>query len=110
MLNVVRRSQMVNLMAIDRTTATRFNTVEEVWVDDTGRVVYLAGTQGYTPLEQVEVIGPDAVLTHSRVVTEPPENLRRLYRLAVRSPNTDSSGWVEDFLFDWETSGLSSQS
>jgi hypothetical protein len=103
MLNVVRRSQMVNLMAIDRTTATRFNTVEEVWVDDTGRVAYLAGTQGYTPLEQVEVIGPDAVLTHSRVVVEPPGNLRRLYRLAVRSPNTDSSGWVEDFLFDWET-------
>lgn len=103
MLNVVRRSQMVNLMAIDRTTATRFNTVEEVWVDDMGRVAYLAGTQGYTPLEQVEVIGPDAVLTHSRAVVDPPANLRRLHRLAVRSPNTDSSGWVEDFLFDWET-------
>ncbi|MEQ8962456.1 MAG: hypothetical protein RLP02_31785 [Coleofasciculus sp. C2-GNP5-27] len=103
MLNVVRRSQMIGLRAVDRTTATNFNTIEEVWVDDTGRAAYLAGTQGYTPLEQVEVIEPDAVLTYSRTVVEPPANLRPLHRLAVRSPNTDSSGWVEDFLFDWET-------
>jgi len=60
MLNVVRRSQMIGLRAVDRTTATNFNTIEEVWVDDTGRAAYLAGTQGYTPLEQVEVIEPDA--------------------------------------------------
>lgn len=41
------------------------------------RVTYLAGTQGYTPLEQVSAVGPDAVLTYSAMLEELPlTNLR----------------------------------
>lgn len=103
MFNTVRRSQIVGLMAMDSGTATRFGTVEEVWVDDQRRVAYFAGGQGYIPLEEVALVGPDAVLTYSGMVVEPPATLRRLHRLAIRSPFSESLGWVEDFLFDWET-------
>lgn len=104
MISVVRRSQVVGLRAMDSSTATNFNTVEEVWIDDAGRVSYFAGTQGYTPLEQVSVVGPDAVLTYSAMLEELPlTNLRRLHRLSVRSPMSDALGWVDDFLFNWET-------
>jgi uncharacterized protein YrrD len=104
MINVVRCSQVVGLRAIDSSTATHFNTVEEVWIDNAGRVTYFAGTQGYTPLEQVSVVGLDAVLTYNAMLEEPlMTNLRRLHHLSVRSPMTDTLGWVNDFLFDWET-------
>ncbi|MDW8203291.1 MAG: photosystem reaction center subunit H, partial [Cyanobacteriota bacterium SKYGB_h_bin112] len=72
MFNVVRRSQMVGLMAMDGSTATRLGGVEEVWIDDRGRVVCFASSAGYTPLEQVSIVGPDAVLTYSSLVMEPP--------------------------------------
>jgi uncharacterized protein YrrD len=104
MINVVRRSQVVGLRAMDSSTATNFNTVEEVWIDDAGRVSYFAGTQGYTPIEQVSVVGPDAILTYSAMLEDPLlKNLRRLHRLGVRSSMTDAFGWVDDFIFDWET-------
>ncbi|OKH22682.1 PRC-barrel domain-containing protein [Chroogloeocystis siderophila] len=107
MINVVRRSQILGLMELDSATASRFGTVKEVWIDDTGQVVYLGTSEGYTPLEQVSVIGPDAVLTYSHtVLPQTTLNLRRLYRLPVRSSMTDSLGWVEDFLFDWETGNI----
>ncbi|WP_026735564.1 PRC-barrel domain-containing protein [Fischerella sp. PCC 9605] len=106
MINVVRRSQILGLMTMDSGSATRFDAVEEVWIDDRGRVTYLSGSQGYTPLEQVSVIGPDAVLTYSSTVVSQPTNLHRLYQLPVRSPMSDSLGWIEDFLFDWETGDI----
>jgi len=107
MINVVRRSQILGLMELDSATASGFGTVEEVWIDDTGQVVYLGTSEGYTPLEQVSVIGPDAVLTYSHtVLPQTTLNLRRLYQLPVRSPITDTLGWVEDFLFDWETGNI----
>ncbi|RUR73778.1 photosystem reaction center subunit H [Chlorogloeopsis fritschii PCC 9212] len=106
MINVVRRSQILGLMAMDSVTASRFDTVEEVWIDDKGRVSFIGGSQGYTPLEQVFVIGPDAVLTYSSSVVSQPTNLRRLYQLPVRSPMAETLGWVEDFLFDWETGNI----
>jgi uncharacterized protein YrrD len=106
MINVVRRSQILGLMAMDSGTASRFDTVEEVWIDDKGRVSFIGGSQGYTPLEQVFVIGPDAVLTYSSSVVSQPTNLRRLYQLPVRSPMAETLGWVEDFLFDWETGDI----
>lgn len=62
MMNIIRRSQIIGLTAMDGSTATEYGRVEEVWLDENGRVVYLAGTEGYTPLEQVSVIGPDAIL------------------------------------------------
>jgi uncharacterized protein YrrD len=107
MFNVIRRSQMIGLTAMDSSTATRFGGVEEVWVDNQGRVVYFASSAGYTPLEQVSIVGPDAVLTYSDLATEPATTLRRLCGMQVRTPSiSDPLGWVEDFLFDWETGDI----
>lgn len=107
MFNVIRRSQIVGLMAMDSSTATRYGSVEEVWIDDSGRVVYFASDAGYTPFEQVATIGPDALLTYSEVALTSPPSLRRLYRMAVRTPSLSTPlGWVEDFLFDWETGDI----
>lgn len=106
MINVIRRSQIVGLMTMDGSTATKYDRVEEVWLDKNGRVVYLAGKEGYTPLEQVSVIGPDAVLTYSSNIFEASSNLRRLNRMQVSFPMSDPLGWVEDFLFDWETGDI----
>ncbi|BAZ05566.1 PRC-barrel domain-containing protein [Calothrix sp. NIES-3974] len=107
MFNIIRRSQIVGLMAMDSSTATRLGGVEEVWVDNQGRVVYFASSAGYTPIEQVSIVGPDAVLTYSGLAMEPQITLRRLHRMAVRTPSiSDTLGWVEDFLFDWETGDI----
>ncbi|MGK7876361.1 MAG: photosystem reaction center subunit H [Xenococcaceae cyanobacterium] len=103
MIHVVRRSQMIGLTAMDGSTALRLGQTEEVWLDEWGRVTYLSGDQGYLPLEQVFVVGPDAVLSYSSTVVEPPGNLRRLHQLAVQSTLGEPLGWVEDFLFDWQT-------
>lgn len=106
MLNVVRRSQIVGLSTMDGSTATQYDRVEEVWLDEEGKVVYLKGTEGYTPLEQISVVGDDAVLTYSNEVIENPGNLRRLDRLEVSTPTSAPMGWVEDFLFDWESGDI----
>ncbi len=107
MFNVIRRSQILGLMAMDSSTATRLGSVEEIWVNDRGQVVYFASSGGYTPLEQVSIIGPDAVLTYSDLVMEPATMLRRLHGMQVRTPSvSDPLGWVEDFLFDWETGDI----
>ena len=105
-MNVIRRSQIIGLITMDGSTATEYNRVEEVWLDERGRVVYLAGRGGYTPLEQVSVIGPDAVLTYSSSIFEPSSNLRRLNRMEVISSMSEPLGWIEDFLFDWETGDI----
>ena len=105
MLNVVRRSQIVGLTTMDGSTATQYDRVEEVWLDDNGQVVYLAGSEGYTPLEQVSVVGDDAVLTYSNEVVDSPSNIRRIDRIEVSTP-TSPLGWVEDFLFDWQTGDI----
>ena len=106
MINVVRRSQIVGLTTMDGSTATQYDRVEEVWLDEEGKVVYLKGTEGYTPLEQISVVGDDAVLTYSNEVIENPGNLRRLDRIEVSSPTSAPMGWVEDFLFDWESGDI----
>ncbi len=103
MINVIRRSQLIGLMTMDGSTATEYDRIEEVWLDANGHVVYLGGSHGYTPLEQISVIGPDAVLTYSGSFFESPSNLLHLKRMRVSSPMSDTIGWVEDFLFDWET-------
>lgn len=46
---IVRRSQVVGLLALDGSTATALGTVEEIWVDSQGRVCYFSSQQGYTP-------------------------------------------------------------
>ena len=102
MINVVRRSQIVGLSTMDGSTATQYDRVEEVWLDENGKVVYLKGSQGYTPIEQISVVGDDAVLTYSNEVVQFPKNLRRIYRMEVSTPTSAPMGWIEDFLFDWE--------
>lgn len=105
MMNVIRRSQIIGLITMDGSTATKYDQIEEVWLDESGRVVYLAG-EGYTPLEQISVVGPDAVLTYSDRFFAPPGNLLHLHRMQVSYPNSDPFGWVEDFLFDWSTGDI----
>ncbi|MEO1396927.1 MAG: photosystem reaction center subunit H [Cyanobacteria bacterium J06634_5] len=106
MVNIVRRSQLVGLNAMDCETATRYNTtVQEVWIDSFGRVSYFTtAPHAYTPIEQVAVIGPDAVLTYTYETTQQPDNLFSLYQSPLGNKNL--FGWVEDFLFDWETGSI----
>ncbi len=103
MINVVRRSQIIGLLAMDGSTGLHLGQTEEVWLDEWGRVAYLSGDSRYLPLEQVFVVGPDAVLTYSSTLVDAPTHLRRLHRLAVESTLREPLGWVEDFLFDWQT-------
>jgi uncharacterized protein YrrD len=103
MLNVVRRSQVQGLIAMDGSTVSRLGEVEEVWLDETGKVAYLSGSAGYLPLEQVANISNQALSTYGWLAIDVPENLHRLSQLAVRSVRGEPLGWVEDFLFDWHT-------
>ncbi|WP_019502925.1 PRC-barrel domain-containing protein [Pseudanabaena sp. PCC 6802] len=103
MINVVRYSQIVGLVTVDSSTSSRLGAVEEVWLDDSGRIAYLSGVTGYLPLEQVARIGTSAVSTYGHLVVNAPMELYRLHRLAVRSPAGEPLGWVEDYLFDWHT-------
>ena len=106
MINIVRRSQIVGLTTMDGSTATQYDRVEEVWLDEDGKVVYLEGNEGYIPLKQISVVGDDAVLTHSNEVVQSPENLRRINRIEVSTLTSAPMGWVEDFLFDWESGNV----
>jgi hypothetical protein len=103
MLNIVRRSQVQGLIAMDGSTISHLGKVEAVWLAETSRVAYLSSTAGYLPLEQVEKISPKAVSTYGRLVVDTPANLRQVERLEVQSAIGTPLGWVEDFLFDWHT-------
>ncbi|MEN9220500.1 MAG: PRC-barrel domain-containing protein [Thermostichales cyanobacterium GMQP_bins_62] len=102
MERMVRRSQVIGLLALDGTTAASLGRVEEVWVDPQGRVSYFTSSQGYTPLEQVAVIGPDALLTYTSYFTTPGIPVSSLYQRLVRLGD-QPVGRIEDFIFDWET-------
>ncbi len=103
MLNIIRYSQIVGLVAIDSTTADYLGEIQEVWTDDAGNIVYLSCPRGYIPLLQVAGISTQAVSTYGHLVTTPPSGLHRLHRLPVQSSLKQPSGWIEDFLFDWHT-------
>lgn len=103
MLNIVRRSQIRGLMALDGSTLSHLGEVEEIWLDDAGRVAYLSGRAGYLPLGQVADVSHQALSTYGRLVMEVPADLQSLYQLAVHSALGEPLGWVEDFLFDWHT-------
>ncbi|MDJ0745260.1 MAG: photosystem reaction center subunit H [Xenococcaceae cyanobacterium MO_167.B27] len=103
MINVVRRSQIIGLLTMDGSTGSHLGSTEEVWLDERGRVTYLSGSSRYLPLEQVFVVGPDAILTYSSTLVDAPEPLLRLHQLAVESTLREPLGWIEDFLFDWQT-------
>jgi uncharacterized protein YrrD len=106
MLNIIRRSQIVGATVIESSTADRLGQVEEVWLDESGRVAYLSGESGYLSLAQVSGVGDRAVSVFHRLTIETPENLRSWYRLPVRSALGAPLGWVDDFLFDWQTGDI----
>ena len=106
MLNVVRRSQIRGLIAMDSSTVSHLGEIEEVWLDESGKVAYLSGSAGYLPLGQVADISHQALSTYGRLVIESPGNLQKLYQLAVVSSMGEPLGWVEDFLFDWHTGDI----
>lgn len=103
MLDVVRRSQLLDLMAVDSATASHLGRVEEVWLDESGRIAYVSSEAGYLPLEQVAGVGTDALTTYGRLVVEVPTRLRRLHQQTIQSQMGEPLGWVDDFLFDWHT-------
>ncbi|MBU7585885.1 MAG: photosystem reaction center subunit H [Nostoc sp. TH1S01] len=103
MLNVVRRSQIIGWIAIDSSTANSFGELEEVWLDDSGRIAYLSGGETYLPVEKIAGVGMGAVSMYYPPVIETPENLQRLHEITVESTLGEPLGWVEDFLFDWQT-------
>lgn len=106
MLNIIRRSQLVGATVIDSATAARLGNVEEVWLDESGRVAYLSGESGYLSLAQIAGVGENAVSVFHRLTVESPANLRSGYRLPVRSALGTPLGWVDDFLFDWQTGDI----
>jgi sporulation protein YlmC with PRC-barrel domain len=103
MLNVVRCSQVQGLIALDGSTISYLGEIENVWLDNTGRVAYLSGNTGYLPLEQVANISNQAVSTYGHLIIDTPDHLQHLERIEVQSSGGDPLGWVEDFLFDWHT-------
>jgi sporulation protein YlmC with PRC-barrel domain len=106
MLNIIRRSQILGATVIDSATAARLGDVEEVWLDESGRVAYLSGESGYLSLAQIAGVGENAVSVFHRLTVESPANLRSGYRLPVRSALGTPLGWVDDFLFDWQTGDI----
>ncbi|MBD2678595.1 MULTISPECIES: photosystem reaction center subunit H [Nostoc] len=103
MLNVVRRSQIIGWIAIDSSTANSFGELEEVWLDDSGRIAYFSGGETYLPVKRIAGVGMGAVSVYYPPVEDTPENLRRLHEITVESTLGEPLGWVEDFLFDWQT-------
>jgi uncharacterized protein YrrD len=103
MLNVIRYSQIIGLIAVDGSTASHLGEVEEVWLDEMEQIAYLSSVEGYLPLEQVSGVGSSAVSTYGRIFVNAPMNLHRLHQLAVQSTLGEPLGWIEDFLFDWQT-------
>ncbi|WP_414753982.1 photosystem reaction center subunit H [Anabaena sp. CCY 9910] len=107
MLNVVRRSQIIGWMAIDSSTANSLGELEEVWLDDSGRIAYFSGGETYLPVEKIAGVGMGAVSVYYPSVEDRPENLRCLHEITVESTLGEPLGWVEDFLFDWQTGKIS---
>jgi uncharacterized protein YrrD len=106
MLNIVRRSQVVGLTTIDQSTAANLGNIEEVWLDRWGRVRFFSAATGYLPLEQISRIGLEAISAFGDLPVTEPENLYRLYRYQVKSTLGNPLGWVEDFLFDWQSGDI----
>jgi uncharacterized protein YrrD len=106
MLNIIRRSQIIGATVVDSATAARLGYVEEVWLDESGHVAYLSGESGYFPLAQVSGVGENTVSVFHRLSIESPDNLLSGYRFPVRSALGMPLGWIDDFLFDWQTGDI----
>ncbi|MDB9309458.1 hypothetical protein PN471_12635 [Aphanizomenon sp. CS-733/32] len=85
MLNVVRHSQIIGSIAIDSSTSARFAELEEVWLDDSGRIAYFSGEEAYLPVQGIAGIGMGAVSIYYHPVPDIPDNLHRLDQITVES-------------------------
>jgi uncharacterized protein YrrD len=104
MFSIIRRSQIIGLAVINSSTVSRLGSIEEIWLDESGRIAYLSEGGGeYLPLEQVAGVGAGAVSVYHPIRRETPTHLHRLHQFVVQSTIGESLGWVEDFLFDWQT-------
>jgi uncharacterized protein YrrD len=103
MLNVVRYSQIIGLIAVDSATTRHLGQVDEIWLDDSGQIAYLSSSERYLPLEQISGIGTQVVSTYGQLAMQVPSNVHRLHQLAVHSAMGEPVGWIDDFLFDWHT-------
>jgi uncharacterized protein YrrD len=106
MLNIIRRSQIIGSTIIDSATASRIGNVEEIWLNELGHVAYLSGENGSFPLTQISGVGENTVFVFHRLSIEPPDRLRSGYRFPVRSVLGTHLGWIDDFLFDWQTGDI----
>ncbi len=57
----------------------------------------------YLPVEGIAGVGMGVVSVYYPSVVDISENLRRLHQITVESTLGETLGWVEDFLFDWQT-------
>lgn len=103
MFNIIRYSQMVGLTAIGNTTNSHLGNVEEIWLDESGYVTYLSSGQRYWSLHQVASVGRGTISVDRPLLVAAPPHLHHGYQLPVRSRVGETLGWVEDFLFDWQT-------
>jgi uncharacterized protein YrrD len=101
--NVIRYSQIIGLIAIDSAMASQIGNVEEIWMDESGRVKYLSCNRGYWSLDQVVGVGNGAVSVYHCLLLSVPSDLHHWQQLPVRSDIGEPLGWVDDFLFDWHT-------
>lgn len=97
MLNVVRRSQIIGWIAIDSSTANSLGELEEVWLDNSGRIAYFSGGETYLPVLGIAGVGMGAVSVYYPPLEDTPDNLRRLHEITVESTLGENLGWVEDF-------------
>lgn len=102
MINVIRHSQAVKLKIRDSETDSIVDRIAEVWLDRTGRVAYLAMTKGYIRLQQITSLEANIAVC-DRWLVNAPVNLINLHCLSIRSQTGEYLGWIEDFLFDWQT-------
>lgn len=98
MLNVVHRSQIIDWIAIDSSTTNSFGELDEVWLDDSGRIAYFSGGETYLPVEGIAGVGMGAVSVYYPPLEYTRENLQRLHEITVESTLGEPLGWVENFL------------
>jgi uncharacterized protein YrrD len=102
MITVIRHSQAVKLKIRDNETGLIVDRIVDVWLDRTKRVAYLSSIEGYIRLQQITSIEAN-IAVGDRWLVNAPVNLINLHCLTIRSSSQEYLGWIEDFLFDWQT-------
>jgi sporulation protein YlmC with PRC-barrel domain len=118
-----QRSAILGLQVISKRTATRLGIITQIWLDVDQRCIkgvsvaerYIPGTaigigeSFYMDLNNVDLLGPDAVLVDSEAVLEDilaTERYTNLINNEVVTESGEPLGKVRDFKFDGETGEL----